>query len=147
MVGDQHRTIADVARELGVDDETLGSWVCQECIDRGEPEGLTTAWREEPTRLGRQVTKLTMERELAKRAMAHSCRRGGSEPVALRSPAARPRGSQVAVPARAMGLSRQAYDAWRARAQRGPALCRPQLIAEIRAIAAPAPGHLRQSAA
>jgi putative transposase len=43
------------------------------------------------------------------------------------------------VPARAMGLSRQAYDAWRARAQRGPggpALCRPQLIAEIRAIAA-----------
>jgi hypothetical protein len=50
--------------------------VRQERIDRGEPEGLTTAWREEPTRLGRQVTQLTMERELAKRAMAHSCRRG-----------------------------------------------------------------------
>jgi hypothetical protein len=25
MVGDQHRTIADVARELAVDDETLGN--------------------------------------------------------------------------------------------------------------------------
>jgi hypothetical protein len=25
MVGDQHRTIADVARELGVNDETVGN--------------------------------------------------------------------------------------------------------------------------
>jgi transposase len=30
MVLDQHRTIADVARELGVNDETLGNWVRQE---------------------------------------------------------------------------------------------------------------------
>jgi len=77
MVGDQHRTIADVARELGVNDETLGNWVRQEPIDRGEREGLTTAEREELTRLGRQVKKLTMERELAKRAMAHSVKEGG----------------------------------------------------------------------
>jgi len=32
--------------------------------------------REELTRLGRQVKKLTMERELAKRAMAHSVKEG-----------------------------------------------------------------------
>jgi len=43
MVGDQHRTIAEVARELGVNDETLGNWVREVRIDRGEPEGLTTA--------------------------------------------------------------------------------------------------------
>jgi transposase len=77
MVGDQHRTIADVARELGVNDEALGNWVRQEPIDRGEREGLTTAERDELTRLGRQVKKLTMERELAKRAMAHSVKEGG----------------------------------------------------------------------
>jgi len=35
-----------------------------------------------------------------------------------------------------MGLSRQAYDAWRARAARGPDPITTQLIAEIRAIAA-----------
>jgi len=76
MVLDQHRTIAEVARELGINEQTLGNWVRQERIDRGEGEGLTTAEREELTRLGRQVKKLTMERELAKRAMAHSVKEG-----------------------------------------------------------------------
>jgi transposase len=55
MVGDQHRTIADVARELGINDETLGnSGPPQERIERGEPEGLINAERKELTRLGRQ---------------------------------------------------------------------------------------------
>lgn len=39
---DQHRTIADVAREIGVVERTLGNWVRQERIDRGEREGTTT---------------------------------------------------------------------------------------------------------
>jgi len=78
MVLDQHRTIADVARELGVNDETLGI--------SGPPGTQSTAVsqkasppleREELTRLGRQVTQPTMERELAKRAMAHSVKEGG----------------------------------------------------------------------
>ena len=41
LVIDQHRTIADVARELGLVEQTLGNWVRQERIDRGEREGLT----------------------------------------------------------------------------------------------------------
>jgi len=36
LVVDQHRTVADVARELGVVEQTLGNWVRQERIDRGE---------------------------------------------------------------------------------------------------------------
>ncbi len=36
LVIDQHRTIADVARELDVVEQTLGNWVRQERIDRGE---------------------------------------------------------------------------------------------------------------
>ncbi len=39
LVIDQNRTIADVARELGVVEQTLGNWVRQERIDRGEREG------------------------------------------------------------------------------------------------------------
>ena len=42
LVIDQHRTVADVARELGVVEQTLGNWVRQERVDRGEREGLST---------------------------------------------------------------------------------------------------------
>ena len=39
------RPIAEVARELGIYDSTLGNWVRQDRIDRGEAEGLTTEER------------------------------------------------------------------------------------------------------
>ena len=42
LVIDQHRTVADVARQLGVVEQTLGNWVRQERIDRGEREGLSS---------------------------------------------------------------------------------------------------------
>ena len=70
VVIDQGRTIADVARELGVVEQTLGNWVCQERIDRGEREGTTTEMREENARLRREVKRLTMERDLLNRSVA-----------------------------------------------------------------------------
>jgi transposase len=70
LVIDQHRTVADVARELGVVEQTLGNWVRQERIDRGEREGTTTEMREEMARLRREVKRLTMERDLLKRSVA-----------------------------------------------------------------------------
>lgn len=38
LVLDQHRTIADVAKELDLVDQTVGNWVRQEKIDRGDRE-------------------------------------------------------------------------------------------------------------
>jgi transposase len=70
LVIDQRRTVADVARELGVVEQTLGNWVRQERIDRGEREGTTTEMREENVRLRREVKRLTMERDLLKRSVA-----------------------------------------------------------------------------
>ena len=70
LVIDQRRTVADVARELGVVEQTLGNWVRQERIDRGEKEGTTTEVREENARLRREVKRLTMERDLLKRSVA-----------------------------------------------------------------------------
>ncbi len=70
LVIDQRRTIADVARELDVVEQTLGNWVRQERIDRGELEGTTTEVREENVRLRREVKRLTMERDLLKRSVA-----------------------------------------------------------------------------
>jgi transposase-like protein len=70
LVIDQKRTVADVAKELGVVEQTLGNWVRQERIDRGEREGLSTDEREELTTLKREVKRLTMERDLLKRSVA-----------------------------------------------------------------------------
>jgi len=40
-VFDEHCTIAVVARELGVNEQTLGNWVRQERIDRHAPRALS----------------------------------------------------------------------------------------------------------
>lgn len=70
LVLDQHRTIADVAKELDLVEQTVGNWVRQEKIDRGERDGLTSDEREELNKLRREVKRLSVERELLKRAVA-----------------------------------------------------------------------------
>jgi transposase-like protein len=52
---DQRRTVADVTRQLGVVEQTLGNWVRQERIDRGEREGLSSEERARITELERQT--------------------------------------------------------------------------------------------
>src|ERR671934_392382 len=64
MVRTSGRPIAQVARELGIYDSTLGNWVRQDAIDRGEREGLTTEERERLRQLEAENTKLRMERDL-----------------------------------------------------------------------------------
>jgi transposase-like protein len=67
---DQRRTVADVAHQLGVVEQTLGNWVRQERIDRGEREGLSSEDRARISELERQVKRLTSERDLLKRSVA-----------------------------------------------------------------------------
>ena len=64
IVRDSKKPIAQVARELGIYDSTLGNWVKQDQIDRGEREGLTSDEREELAELRRDNARLRMEREL-----------------------------------------------------------------------------------
>ena len=70
MVIDDERTIADVADSLGLVEQTLGNWVRQARIDRGDRNGLTTDERAELARLRRDNARLVMERDLLKRATA-----------------------------------------------------------------------------
>jgi len=70
IVNTSDKSIAQVARELGIYDSTLGSWVKQDEIDRGVRDGVTTGDREEVTELRRENARLRMERELLKRAVA-----------------------------------------------------------------------------
>jgi transposase len=64
------RPIAEIARELGIYDSTLGNWVRQDRIDRGEAEGLTTEERARLRQLEAENSKLRMERDLLKRTVA-----------------------------------------------------------------------------
>ena len=70
IVHSSGKSIAQVARELGIYDSTLGSWVKQDEINRGVRDGVTTAEREEVAELRRENARLRMERELLKRAVA-----------------------------------------------------------------------------
>jgi transposase len=64
------RPIAEIARELGIYDSTLGNWVRQDRINRGGPDGLSTDDRARLRELERENTKLRMERDLLKRTVA-----------------------------------------------------------------------------
>jgi transposase len=70
MVIDGERPIVEVAKALGLVEQTLGNWVRQARVDRGERAGLTTDERAELVRLRRENAQLTMERDLLKRATA-----------------------------------------------------------------------------
>jgi transposase len=70
LVRSSDKTVTQVARELGLNRETLRQWVKQDRIDQGELEGLTSGEREELRRLRREVAELRMERELLKQAAA-----------------------------------------------------------------------------
>jgi transposase len=64
------RPIAQIARDLGIYDSTLGNWVRQDAIDRGEAEGLTSEERTRLRQLEADNAKLRMERDLLKRTVA-----------------------------------------------------------------------------
>ena len=70
IVNTSGKSIAQVARELGIYDSSLGSWVKQADIDRGVRDGVSTSEREEVVELRRENERLRMERELLKRAVA-----------------------------------------------------------------------------
>jgi transposase len=70
LVRTSDRPIAEIARELGIYDSTLGNWVRQDRIDRGEAEGLSSDQRARLRQLEAENTRLRMERDLLKRTVA-----------------------------------------------------------------------------
>ena len=72
-VGD--RSIKQVAKDLDLTETALRDWVKRADIDagKGPPEALTTAEREELSRLRRELKRVTMEREILKAAATFVC--------------------------------------------------------------------------
>jgi transposase len=83
------RPIPQLAKELGVSEQSLRNWSRQLDVDDGRAPGLTTDDREELRRLRRQVNTLTEEREILKkagstgRAQGGLLRQGRRDPVAV----------------------------------------------------------------
>ena len=77
LVIDEGRRVIDVARSLGVGEGTLGNWVRQARVDRGERAGVTTSERTELAELRKENARLRMERDLLKRATAFWVKESG----------------------------------------------------------------------
>jgi transposase-like protein len=70
LVRTSGRPISEIGRELGIYDSTLGNWVRQDRIDRGEQEGLSSDEQARLRELERDNARLRMERDLLKRTVA-----------------------------------------------------------------------------
>ena len=69
IVNETGRAIAQVARELGVNEGTLGNWVARDREKRQSTDGLSTGDIEELKRLRAEVAELRMERDVLKRSV------------------------------------------------------------------------------
>ena len=70
----REKPVTQLARDLGISEQTLHNWLKQADIDAGRREGLTTEERAELVRLRRANRVLEMENEILKRAAAFFAR-------------------------------------------------------------------------
>jgi transposase len=69
IVRETGRPRAEVARDLGINEGTLGNWVNQDKARRGESDALSESERQELIRLRREVVELSMQRDVLKRSV------------------------------------------------------------------------------
>jgi transposase-like protein len=63
-----------VARDLGIDPDTLRRWLRQADVDAGRLQGATTDEKAELARLRREVALLREERDILQKATAYFAR-------------------------------------------------------------------------
>ena len=66
---DTGKSIAEVARDLGINEGTLGNWVNRDKSRRGESDELSESERQELQRLRKDVVELSMQRDVLKRSV------------------------------------------------------------------------------
>jgi transposase len=74
LVQSSGKTIGEVSRDLDLTETAVREWVQRAEVDGGRRPGLTTAEREELSRLRRENRVLREEREILKKAAAFFAR-------------------------------------------------------------------------
>ena len=69
IVKETNKPIAQIARDLGINEGTLGNWVIRDREARQDTDGLSTSDVEELKRLRAEVAELRMERDVLKRSV------------------------------------------------------------------------------
>ncbi|MEZ5202887.1 MAG: transposase [Acidimicrobiales bacterium] len=81
---DAGRPIADIARDLGISDQTVYNWRRQDRVDRGVEPGLSTGERAELAAARKKIREL--ESELAVHRRASELLKESADPRRLRPP-------------------------------------------------------------
>ena len=69
IVKETSKPIAQIARDLGINEGTLGNWVARDREARQGSDGLSASEVEELKRLRAEVAELRMERDVLKRSV------------------------------------------------------------------------------
>lgn len=79
LVLEHGKSASQVGRDLDVHDSLIGGWVKQALADagKGAPGALTTAEKEELTKLRKENRELRIEREILKKAAAFFAKENG----------------------------------------------------------------------
>jgi transposase len=64
------KSVAEVARDLGINKGSLHEWLKRADVDNGRREGVTTAEREELIKARREIRVLREERDILRKAAA-----------------------------------------------------------------------------
>ena len=79
LVRTSGKSVGEICRDLDLTETAVRRWVAQADVDAGRRDGLTTAEREELSRLRRENRVLRGERDILKKAAAFFCQ--GDDPV------------------------------------------------------------------
>jgi len=74
LIRSSGRSVPQVCRDLDLAESGVRRWLAQAEIEEGRREGLTTAEREELTKLRKEVRVLREERDILKKAAAFFAR-------------------------------------------------------------------------
>lgn len=81
LVRESGKSRARIAKDLGISEQSLYTWMKQADLDSGKrADGLTTEEREEIRRLRREVRILREEREILRKAAAFFAKETNSTP-------------------------------------------------------------------
>ena len=69
LVHETGKSIAQIARDLGINEGTLGNWIARDQAARDEADGLSGDDMAELKRLRAEVAELRMERDVLKRSV------------------------------------------------------------------------------